>query len=573
MPNIQVVDKKVIIAQLKLLTKLLALHGQNPFRERAYARAADVLAKLPVAQFNTAVSRWPASVGLGERLKASLQQAETSGILPQLVVWEKKTPAGLLPLLRMRGLGATKLGVLWRELHITSSATLRTACEKGKVATLKGFGEKTQARICTLLDFYEAQQGQLRWDAALQLAEQVEKSLQTSVDGIRLLRTGYLSRTAEVLHFLEWVVVRTSATALIRAFAQIADCVYEQVYSSPWTLCARMCSSGVHLVFYLCADEKMMTRRHFLSSAASAHLAMTNAAGHTLYALAYAQESVDEAALYAACACPVPPYPMREAGWTKGTFSQATIEGLLQATDIKGVLHCHSHYSDGHDSLKAMALYAREQGYQYLGISDHSRSAFYANGMQIEDVRRQHEEIDVLNTQLAPFRLFKGIECDVLVDGALDYPDEVLATFDFVIISIHSQLQMDKEQATQRLLRAISHPCVQLLGHMSGRLLLERPPYPLDYAVVLAACVRHGVAIEFNANAYRLDLDWHWIATAQAAGIRLAINPDAHACAGMDDMLTALPIAQKGGLQREMTLNAYNTEELAAHFLGKPNRT
>ncbi len=566
------VDKRIIIAQLKLLAKLLALHGQSPFRERAYARAADVLAKLPVAQFNTAVSQWPASIGLSERLQSSLQAAETSGMLPQLEVWEKKTPAGLLPLLRMRGLGAAKLGVLWRELQITSLATLKTACEKGKVAAVKGFGEKTQARIYKLLHFYAAQQGQLRWDAALQLAEQIEKSLQAAVDGIQLLRTGYLSRTAEVLHVLEWVVVRTPAQALIRACAHITDCVYEQVYASPWTLRARMCSSGVYLVFYLCADEKMMTRRHFLSRAASAHLAMTNAAGHTLYALAYAQKSVDEAALYAACACPVPPYPMLEAGCTKDTLSQATIAGLLQATDIQGVLHCHSHYSDGHDSLQDMALYARAQGYQYLGISDHSRSAFYANGMQIEDIHRQHAEIEVLNTQLAPFRIFKGIECDVLMDGTLDYPDEVLATFDFVIISIHSQLQMDKEQATQRLLRAISHPCVQLLGHMSGRLLLERAPYPLDYAAVLAACVRHGVAIEFNANAYRLDLAWHWIATAQAAGIRLAINPDAHACAGIDDMLTALPIAQKGGLQRKMTLNTYNTAELAAHFLAKQRR-
>ncbi len=242
---------------------------------------------------------------------------------------------------------------------------------------------------------------------------------------------------------------------------------------------------------------------------------------------------------------------------------------LVQMSDLKGILHNHSTYSDGIHTLREMAVYCKELGYQYLGICDHSKSAVYANGLSIERVREQQREIDQLNQQLAPFRIFKGIESDILGDGSLDYPPEVLATFDFVVASVHSNLKMTEEKATERLLKAIENPFTTILGHPTGRLLLIREGYPIDTKRIIDACAEHGVTIEINANPYRLDIDWRWIEYAMSKGVKLSINPDAHEKAGYHDMYFGVCVAQKGGLTPDFTLNTMDVYSISSLFAQK----
>jgi DNA polymerase (family 10) len=257
---------------------------------------------------------------------------------------------------------------------------------------------------------------------------------------------------------------------------------------------------------------------------------------------------------------------MRE-GFGEVALAKANkIPKLLEESDLKGILHNHSTYSDGKHSLRQMAVYCKELGFEYLGISDHSRTAFYAGGLEIEKVLKQHSEIDELNLELAPFRIFKGIESDILTDGKLDYPDEILEKFDFIVASIHSILNMDIGKATRRLITAIENPNTTILGHPTGRLLLRRAGYPIDHKAIIDSCAVNNVVIEINANPWRLDLDWRWIHYAMDQGVKLSINPDAHEMDGYKDMKYGVLIGRKGGLTKAMTLNTQSGNEIAAYF-------
>ena len=240
---------------------------------------------------------------------------------------------------------------------------------------------------------------------------------------------------------------------------------------------------------------------------------------------------------------------------------------LLTISDIKGMLHNHSTYSDGKDSLETMATYCKELGYEYLGICDHSKTAVYAGGLKENDIIRQHKEIEQLNAQLTPFKIFKGIESDILNDGSLDYSDEVLASFDFVVASIHSNLKMDEDKATARLIKAIENPYTSILGHPTGRLLLYRAAYPIDHKKVIDACVANNVIIELNANPYRLDIDWTHIPYAVEKGVKISINPDAHKKSGYHDTYFGVCSARKGGLTKTMTFNCLSKTEIEKYFI------
>jgi DNA polymerase (family 10) len=240
---------------------------------------------------------------------------------------------------------------------------------------------------------------------------------------------------------------------------------------------------------------------------------------------------------------------------------------LIELTDLKGILHNHSTYSDGSNTLEEMAVYCKELGYEYLGICDHSKAAQYAGGLKETDILKQHIEIEKLNVELAPFKIFKGIECDILFDGSLDYNNEVLTSFDFIVSSVHSNLKMNEEKAMNRLIRAIENPFTTILGHPTGRLLLMREGYPVDHKKMIDACAANGVVIEINANPYRLDLDWKWIDYALNKDVKLSVNPDAHDLQGYHDMYYGVCSARKGGLYKEMCLNTLTLEEINSYFI------
>ena len=261
----------------------------------------------------------------------------------------------------------------------------------------------------------------------------------------------------------------------------------------------------------------------------------------------------------------------------EGTFeidlaSKDELPNLLELKELQGPFHNHSNYSDGNNTIRQLAEYCISQGYAYLGLSDHSKSAFYANGLQEFQIIKQHEEIAELNKELGPFKIFKGIESDILNDGSLDYAPDVLASFDFIVASVHSNLNMDREKATQRLLKAIENPYTTFLGHPTGRLLLRRKGYPIDHKKIIDACAKHDVIIEINANPWRLDLDWPWVNYALEQGVILSINPDAHEIEGFDDMKYGVYMGRKGGLTKEKTFNAWGLERVEKYLKERKER-
>jgi DNA polymerase (family 10) len=272
------------------------------------------------------------------------------------------------------------------------------------------------------------------------------------------------------------------------------------------------------------------------------------------------EQAATEEAIFEGAGLPVIAPELREQSWALDLAKGGELPELIEETAIKGVVHAHSTYSDGLHTLREMAEYSKAQGFQYLGITDHSKSAFYANGLQVERLEAQWQEIDQLNVELAPFKIFKGIESDILNDGSLDYSEEVLAKFDFIIASVHSNLRMDETKATQRLITAIENPYTSMLGHPTGRLLLSREGYPIDHKAVIDACAAHDVAIELNANPYRLDLDWTWIPYALEKGVLISVNPDAHSTHGVHDIHFGIASARKGGLTAAQCVNALDVE-------------
>jgi DNA polymerase (family 10) len=275
----------------------------------------------------------------------------------------------------------------------------------------------------------------------------------------------------------------------------------------------------------------------------------------------------DDQSLFEEAGIPfIPPF-LRESEEMLNVIAKKELPTLIQPEDIRGIIHSHSTWSDGVHSLEEMAKACRDKGFEYLVISDHSKSATYARGLSEEKIREQHREIDTLNQQLAPFRIFKSIECDILNDGSLDYSDEVLASFDLVIASVHSNLKMTEEKAMERLLRAISNPYVKILGHPTGRLLLSRKGYPVNHEKLIDACAEKGVVLEINAHPRRLDLDWRWIQSAVSKGVMLSINPDAHSIEGFDDIRYGVLAAQKGMLTKENNLSSKSREEFVNLFI------
>jgi DNA polymerase (family 10) len=303
-----------------------------------------------------------------------------------------------------------------------------------------------------------------------------------------------------------------------------------------------------------------------LATGSGNHLEKVVKEDRNLYQYLLDQPSARENEAYKAFDMPYVEPELRE-----GTFELLFSEKnpapeLLEVEDLKGPLHNHSKYSDGKNTIRELAQYCIDRGYEYLGLSDHSKSAFYANGLREFDIIRQHKEIDELNKEFAPFRIFKGIESDILSDGSLDYDEDVLASFDFIVASIHSTLNMDIEKATKRLLKAIENPYTTILGHPTGRLLLKRQGYPVDHKKVIDACARHHVIIEINANPWRLDIDWRWVHYALEQKVLLSINPDAHELEGFEDMKYGVYVGRKGGLTKDMTFNTLSLNSMEQYF-------
>jgi DNA polymerase (family 10) len=546
----------------KLTAQLLELHEADAFRVKAYLGAVyqiDRIAENIALKDTHELMR----MGFTQNMAAKIVEVATTKTLKETTELLAKTPAGVVEMLHIKGLGVKKVHTLWKELQVTTLNDLQEACKAGKVAQLKGFGEKTQENILEAISFQYANSRKLRYDKAEKLAKQLKEFLANLPTAEEVHIVGELRRQMEVIHEITIVVSTKAIENIQKAIAQETEFITNPAATGVFVWRGSIKGYEIPIAIHCCTPEKL-TQQLLILSANEAHLSHVLPNGKTVLQAIRQGNFKTEEDFFQHIQQPYLPAYCREGLWEFDKQKQSDLPNILQVNDLKGCLHNHSTYSDGRNTLKEMALACKNMGLSYFGIADHSQTAVYAQGLEVHRVLQQFEEIDQLNKELYPFKILKGIESDILVDGSLDYEDDLLSQFDYVVASIHASLKMDKDRATERVLKAIANPYTTILGHPTARLLLKREGYDLDYEQIAEACATHDVAIELNANPYRLDLDWRFLQLFVSKGVKVAINPDAHGVEELVNMRYGVQVAQKGLLTANYTLNAMSQEEFLA---------
>lgn len=553
---------------------MLEINGENPFRCRAYHTAAQSLSNLPdELTAMIADGRLKEVPGIGDTMYAKIVQLATTGQLAAYDDLRRSTPPGLVALLRVPGLGPKKIKALHDELKIETLADLRAAAESRKIAALKGFGEKTEAKILEGIAFVEKSGDRILQSHALRLVTPIIEAVQEHKKVIRVEYCGSLRRRAETIGDLDILFSAKQPEEVIDAFVKLPQ-VASVLAHGPTKASVRL-ADGVQCDLRGVEDAQFAFALHYFTGSKAHNIAMRKRAiarGLSLneYALAGDGRSIQchtEHELFEALGLAYIPPELREDAGEIEAAESGKLPKLIESDDLKGTFHCHTDWSDGAATLAEMAQAARERGLQYLGIADHSRSAGYAGGLSIERVRAQWAEIDALNESFGSgFRIFKGTECDILPDGSLDYPDDLLDGFDYVVASVHSSFGLSREQMTARLVRAASNPRVTMIGHPTGRLLLARDGYALDLDTVIDAAAKSGVMIEINANPHRLDLDAPHCRRARDKGVLIPINPDAHSPGGLDDLEYGIGVARRGWLEKSHVWNTLTLRSIIKHM-------
>lgn len=526
------------------LANLMELHEEDDFRIRSYRNAYLNLRKLdrPLAEMSDAEIK--AIKGVGPAIAGKIRELVTNGQMATLEKYREKTPPGVVEMLEVNGFGPKKVRVVWQEMGIETVGELWYACNENRLIEYKGFGLKTQEDLKNKLEYFLKSRDKIHLDAAEEEADFIGAWLVGKLPGARVAPVGELRRRCPVIEKLEILV---GYAGDLSPALDGATLTLEHQKDTTWQV---RLENNTSAFIHRCEPSEFGSKmfKHTGSPAFVETFAKTHP-GIDFKNLEHEEQVFEKAGQ---------PYIAPELRETTLPPSPAKgrHEELIEDHDLKGILHVHTTWSDGLHSLREMCEHVRSLGYAYIGITDHSQAAFYANGLKPDRVLAQWEEIDRLNEELAPFRIFKGIESDILNDGSLDYEEDVLRRFDFVIASVHSNLKMSKEKATARIVHAIENPHTTILGHPTGRLLLSREGYPLDWEKVFEACARHHVAIELNANPYRLDLDWTLIPEAVRHGIPISINPDAHSKDGVHDVRYGVMVARKGALAAAHCLNA-----------------
>ncbi|WP_293782991.1 DNA polymerase/3'-5' exonuclease PolX [uncultured Pedobacter sp.] len=552
-------ENKTIARTLRLLSQLMELHEENPFKIKSVANAYFKVDKLPFALKDKPLDELYKIDGIGKGLASKIIELLQTGELQELNEILARTPEGVVEMLSIKGIGPKKIFIIWRTLGIENIGELYYACNENRLIEAKGFGLKTQEEIKNAIEFKLAANGRFLYAQVEGFAKILFTQLAdwtAKIDPAALLGfAGQYRRACEIVDELEMVIGSEHVDVLkqnLPAFEQLSLIEAEQSY---------ICTTEAGLRIKIYAVEKSAFYLEWFT--------LTGNKEHVekVLALAGSGPFVNEEEIYSKAGLAFIEPELREDLDEIELAKANKLPTLIQYEDLKGSLHNHSTWSDGVHTLEQMAVYCKENlNLQYLGICDHSKTAVYAKGLNEQRVFGQHQEIDELNKKLAPFKIFKGIESDILSDGSLDYPDDILKTFDFVVASVHSNLRMDEAKATARLLKAIENPYTTILGHPTGRLLLSRAGYPIDYKKIIDACAANKVVIEINANPLRLDLDWRWHRYALEKGVLLSVNPDAHRTEGFHDMHYGILVARKGGLSPAKCLNAFTLEEITAYF-------
>ncbi|MBK7310384.1 MAG: PHP domain-containing protein [Sphingobacteriaceae bacterium] len=532
MTNEEVVDI------LDLQAKLMELHGENSFKSRAFSGAAYRLDKLRYDFTGRTQKDIESIEGIGKSISKFICELLEHGSAKEQDELINKTPPGVIDMMGIKGLGPKKVHAIWKELDIESVGELLYACNENRLSTLKGFGQKTQEAVKASIEFKMANSSKKHYASVEPFITTLVENITKAAPKIKVSVVGDFRRKAEVLDKIEIL----SDPALNLDLKKL-----EEKVGMPFVHHKFLANEFVKKQFELTATKEHLQKVDFDSLPQAEY--KTEEEIYTALKLQYIEPELREG--------------LNEVEFAK----ENKIPKLIELSDLKGILHNHSTYSDGVHSLKEMADYCKELGYQYLGICDHSKSAFYAQGLNEERVWQQQMEIAKLNKGYGDsFKILSGIESDILNDGNLDYAEDVLKTFDFIVASVHSNLKMTEEKATERLIKAIENPYTSILGHPTGRLLLARPGYPINHKKVIDACAANKVSMELNAHPYRLDIDWRWIWYCLEKNVMVSINPDAHHMEGYHDMKYGVCVARKGMLTKEMCLNALDLADLQIKF-------
>jgi DNA polymerase (family 10) len=579
------ITRETLIDALEQIATLLELKGENPFKIRAYRTGAETVRTFPGDFLQLARDNQLEGIkGIGEALRDKLHTLAATGSLPFLDKLKAEFPDTIFDLFDISGLGAKKITALYAELGVGSIADLQRACESGAAAQLAGFGEKTAAKLLEAIQSRAKYADSFRMDQVAPAVREILEYLRDQPETSRAEVAGSFRRGKETVHDLDFLVATKHPKAIMEAF--VAPPWVESVIASGPTKTSVRLHSGVQCDLRVVTNAEFPFALVYFTGSKEHNILLRSRAlkqGWTLNEYRFTPtgpdspevpgEIYEESQIHRSLGLEFIDPALREGAGEIEAAGTGTLPRLIEMENLRGTFHNHTTASDGHASLRQMAEAAMELGLEYLGIADHSKSSFQANGLNETRLRAQLDEIRTLNEEFGPdFRLFSGSEVDILKDGSLDFPDDLLAELDYVVASVHNAFTLPEAEMTARIIRAVENPYVTMLGHVTGRLLLKREPYAVNIPAILDACAANGTIIELNASPWRLDMDWRWWRMAKEKGIKCSINPDAHTIHGLQDLWYGLRTARKGWLTRQDVINCLPLGKVEAALAAKRGR-
>jgi DNA polymerase (family 10) len=565
----RIIPKKEIIGILEEIGTLLELKGENPFKSRAYYTVARNMENTDEDLYLLVKNGALTSIkGIGKALNQKITELMTTGKLEYYEELKASVPPGLMEMLRIQGLGPKKIRALYDKLQIENIGELEYACIENRLMELPGFGRKTQDKILAGIEHLKIYNQRHLYAHIINDAEYILNLIQQNQNVISACVAGSIRRCNETVKDID-ILVSTDTSSHIAGFIVSLPEVAEIIGRGDTKVSVTL-KSGVNVDLRMVSEDQFPYALHHFTGSKEHNIAM-RARGKTMglkmneYGLFDSSGIIpckNEAEIFRALGLAYIPPELRENMGEIEAAEKDEIPQLVQYSDIRGLLHIHTNASDGSDSIESLVRAAKEMGMEYIGISDHSETAYYAGGLSVDKIKKQHILIDTINKKETGFHVFKGIEAEILPDGTLDYDDHILSSFDFVIAAVHSHFRMTEEEMTSRITKALDNPFTTILAHPTGRLLLARESYPLNLIEIIDHAAKRGKSIELNAHPRRLDLDWRFCKYAIEKGVRIAINPDAHSIEGLKDIQFGINTARKGWIKPSDCINCLDLKDM-----------